>query len=108
MRKIKFAHVYSKMPRDFRYSKLLDVLPVKLEDISQEFRQYDTSYLDGGEGKNGSLPAKGDFMVLLLQAGSGYGQIWTTIRSQRGSAGLDKLAYYRGLVGEFLECEVTG
>ena len=104
---LKFSHTYDKMPRDYKLSKLLDVLPVKLENLSPDFRQYDTSYLDGGEGKNYSLPAKGDYMILLLQAGSGCGQLWTTIRSQRGSAGLDKLGYYRGKIGEILECVVT-
>ena len=93
------------MPRDYKLSKLLDVLPVKLENLSPDFRQYDTSYLDGGEGKNYNLPAKGDYMILMLTTASG--QLWTTIRSQRGSAGVDKLAYYRGKIGEILECVVN-
>lgn len=104
MIKIKFSHRYNKQPRDFQLSKLIDVLPVKLEDLSLDFILYDTSYLDGGESKNYPLPAKGAYMILLLLTQSGH--LWTTIRSQRGTAGLDKLAYYRGKIGEWVECEV--
>ena len=105
MIKIKFSHIYNKQPRDFQTSKLLDVLPIDLKDISQDFREYDTSYLDGGESKNYPLPAKGAYMILLLLTQSGC--LWTTIRSQRGSGGRDKLAYYRGLIGEWVECVVN-
>ena len=103
---IKFSHIYNKMPRDYQYSKLLQVLPIKLEDLSQEFLKYDTSYLDGGEEKQYPLPERGNYMILLLQAGSGYGQLWTTIRSQWGKSG-NKLEYYRGKVGEVLECQIV-
>lgn len=105
MIKIKFSHRYTKQPRDFQLSKLIDVLPVKLEDLSLDFILYDTSYLDGGESKNYPLPAKGAYMILLLLTQSGH--LWTTIRSQRGTAGLDKLAYYRSLIGQWVECVVN-
>jgi len=104
---IKFSHHYPKMPRDFQHSKLLEVLPVKLEDLSLDFILYDTSYLDGGDEKQYPLPAKGEYMILLLRAGSGCGQIWTTIRSQWGGRGINKLAYYKVLIGEVLECRIT-
>ena len=106
MIKIKFSHKYDKMPPGFQHSKLLDVLPVNLEVLSLDFILYDTSYTEGGEGKNYPLPAKGAYMVLLLLTQSGC--LWTTIRSQRGSGGRDKLAYYRGLIGQWVECEVNG
>lgn len=99
---IKFSHFYSKMPRDYRLSMLLQVLPIRLEDLSPEFRHYDTTYLDGGEEKQYPLPATGDYMILLLQAGSGHGHIWTTIRRRTP----EKEKYYRGLVGKVLNCEV--
>ena len=104
MIKIKFSHIYTKQPRDYQTSKLIDVLPVRLEDLSLDFILYDTAYLDGGEGKNYPLPEKGAYMILLLLTQSGC--LWTTIRSQRGSGGRDKLAYYRGKIGEWVECEV--
>ena len=105
MIKIKFSHRYNKQPRDFQTSKLLDVLPIDLDNISPEFREYDTAYLDGGEAKNYPLPAKGAYMILLLLTQSGC--LWTTIRSQRGRGGLDKMAYYRKHIGEWVECEVN-
>lgn len=104
---IEFSHIYNKMPRDFIHSKLLDVIPVKLQDLSLDFLLYDTSYLDGGEEKQYPLPEKGDYMVLLLRAGAGHGQLWTTIRSQKGKKGIDKMSYYRSKIGEVVECRVT-
>jgi hypothetical protein len=100
------------MPRDFQLSKLLEALPIKLEDLSDVFRKYDTAYIVPDKWPTGyveeyyPLPAKGDYMILLLQAGSGCGQSWTTIRSQWGKSG-NKLEYYRGLVGQVVECKIT-
>ena len=102
--KINFSHHYAKMPYGFQESKLLDVLPVWLEDLSPEFLRYDTSYLDGGEEKQYQLPISGKYMILLLQANSGAGPIWTTIRSQWPP---EKLEYYRGKRGEVFECQIT-
>lgn len=100
---IKFSHVYNKMPRDFQHSKLLDVLPVRLEDLSPDFLRYDTTYLDGGEERQYPLPAKGAYMILLLQAGEGHGQLWTTIRRQTKT----KLDYYKSHIGDVAECKVV-
>ena len=105
MRQIKFAHRYLKFPRDYQQSMLLDVLPVRLQDLSPQFLAYDTSYEENGEIKHYPLPKSGNYMILLLQAGSGHGQIWTTIRSQWGKSG-DKLKYYQGLIGQEMECKV--
>jgi len=107
MNQILFSHFYSKFPRDYQYSKLLQVLPIQLAELSPEFRRYDTTYLDGGEEKQYPLPAKGNYMLLLLQGGSGHGKLWTTIRSQTGKGGLDKMTYYKSLVGEIFECDVV-
>lgn len=103
---IKFSHNYLKMPRDYQHSKLLQVFPIDLADLSDDFRRYDTSYLDGGEEKQYPLPEKGAYLVLLLRAGAGHGALWTTIRSRWGG-GRDKLEYYRGKMGEVAECRVT-
>lgn len=100
---IKFSHIYNKFPRDFQHSKLLDVVPVNLEDLSLDFILYDTSYNEGGEERQYPLPESGQRLLLLLRAGSGHGQLWTTIRSRWG-VGRDKLAYYKEHVGEVVEC----
>jgi hypothetical protein len=107
MKTIKFSHRYTKMPRDFRLSKLLAVLPVKLEELGLDFILYDTSYLDMGNEKQYPLPSKGDYMILLLQANRGGGALWTTIRSQKGRNGIDKMSYYQSLVGNILECVIV-
>jgi hypothetical protein len=102
--RINFSHLYCKMPFGFQSSKLLDVLPVRLEDLSLDFILYDTSYLDGGEEKQYKLPKTGNYMILFLQASSGAGPLWTTIRSQWPP---EKLEYYRGHIGEVFECRIT-
>jgi len=102
--RINFSHKYNKMPYGFESSKLLDVLPVQLEDLSPEFLRYDTSYLDGGEEKQYQLPISGKYVILLLQASSGAGPMWTTIRSRWPP---EKLEYYRSHVGEVFECRIT-
>ena len=104
MNVIKFSHGYCKFPFGFQSSKLLDVLPIWLEDLSLDFILYDTSYLDGGEEKLYALPARGAYMILLLQANSGAGPIWTTIRSQWPP---EKIDYYRVHIGEVFECRIT-
>ena len=113
--RINFSHHYRKMipAVGWESSKLLDVLPVCLEDLSPEFLRYDTSYLDGGEEKQYQLPKSGNYMILLLQANSGAGPIWTTIRSQWSKNGglstrhANKLEYYRSKRGEVFECRIT-
>ena len=101
--RINFSHKYNKMPYGFESSKLLDVLPVRLEDLSLDFILYDTSYLDGGEEKLYALPAKGNYMILLLQANSGAGPLWTTIRSQWPP---EKMDYYKSHIGVVFECRI--
>jgi hypothetical protein len=83
---------------------LLDVIPVDLLTLSGFFLEYDTAYEEGGEIKHYALPAHGAYMILLLQAGSGKGQLWTTIRSQWPA---NKLQYYRDQIGQIFECEVA-
>jgi len=104
--RINFSHHYRKMISavGWESSLLLGVLPVRLEDLSQEFLRYDTSYLDGGEEKRYELPKSGAYMILLLQANSGAGPIWTTIRSQWPP---EKLKYYKSHIGEVFECRIT-
>ncbi len=102
--RINFSHKYNKMPFGWVSSVLLDVFPVRLEDLSPEFLRYDTSYLDGGEEKQYALPKTGAYMILLLQASSGAGPLWTTIRSQWPP---EKLEYYRRHIGEVFECRIT-
>ena len=105
---IKFSHYYEKIPRDYKLSLLLDVLPVKLEDLSEYFLRYDTTFVEGGEAKEYRVPKKGEYMLIFLQAGSGHGRLWTTLRSRWGSGcgGNDKLAYYKSHIGEVVDCVV--
>jgi hypothetical protein len=105
---IKFSHRYLKMKDGFEQSTLLDVIPVKLENLSIRFLEYDTAYVDeAGNTGHYPLPEKGNYMILVLQNHNiDYdGVMWTTIRSQWGKSG-NKLEYYRGLIGQVVECKI--
>jgi hypothetical protein len=89
------------MPVGYYLSKLLDVIPVKLEDLNLEFLQYDTRIKDEEFYK---LPTKGDYMILMLRSTAirnddgelmEASQLWTTIRRRTP----EKEKYYRELVG---------
>lgn len=105
MPKIKFSHMYDKFPPGFTKSRLIEVIPVNLEDLSTDFRIYDTQYTEGPVTNWYPLPMKGKYMILLLYSEGGH--LWTTIRSQLGMKGIDKLAYYRSKIGEVFDCVVT-
>lgn len=108
MKTIGFSHRYLKMKDGFEQSTLLDVLPVRLENLSIRFLEYDTVYIDeNGNHEHYPLPAKGDYMILVLQNHTiDYdGVMWTTIRSQWGKSG-NKLEYYQGAIGEIFECKI--
>lgn len=103
---IKFSHRYLKMKDGFELSTLLDVLPVKLEDLSIRFLEYDTVYVDEtGNTEHYQLPSKGDYMILVLQNHTNNydGAMWTTIRRRTP----EKEKYYRSLIGQVTECEVV-
>lgn len=65
MKTIKFSHRYSKLCMSFgnpiESAVLLDVIPVKIEDLSEGFKNYDTDF------GCYSLPKKGEFMMLLFK-----------------------------------------
>ena len=107
MNKIKFSHIYIKMPRKIQegqdiYAKLLAVLPTTTEQLSNDFIEYDTTTTEGGRY---NLPS-GRIIVLLLQSSSmefDRGELWTTIRRWTP----EKEAYYRSKIGQGFEIEVT-
>lgn len=102
--KINFSHHYAKMPYGFQESKLLDVLPVRLEDLSPGISEVRYLIPRWRRRKQYQLPKSGNYMILLLQASSGAGPLWTTIRSQWPP---EKLEYYRSHIGEVFECRIT-
>lgn len=97
---IKFSHEYQKFPVGWQTSLLLDVIPIKLESLSEPFRNWNTSYKEDGLINHYPLPSKGDYMMLMLISQSGNGCLWTTIRRQTDS----KLAYYKSHIGEIVTC----
>ena len=96
---IRFSYPFSKL---FHNSALLDearllqVVRIKLEDLTQEMRDYDTDF-----GKF-PLPQKGDYIMLIFQ--NRYtGGLFTTIRRETPS----KLEYYQGAVGEWFDLDIS-
>lgn len=99
MHKIKFSHVYDKLlihpyNTHAKQIRLLDVLPIRLENLSRAFLRYDT---DNGKYE---LPKTGEYMLLLFEKGN---SIMPTIRRYKP----EKWNYYRGAIGEMFEVIIT-
>jgi len=101
MIKIKFSHTYFKMPVRFEKSALIQVINIDAKEISDSLYDYDTTYATGfNEVAKYPLPA-GRLILLMLKSKAGL--LWTTIRRWTP----EKEQYYRRLVGQVVECEVT-
>ena len=103
--KIKFSHIYQKLLDQhndcIESALLLDVQIVNLENISQEFLNYDT---DNGEYK---LPERGKYIMLFfLKPREDYvcsSDLFTTLRSWTD----EKEKYYQSLIGKNFEIEIV-
>lgn len=92
---ISFSHRYQKMPDGFERSKLLEVIPIDLKDLSDEFREYDTNF----SGGNYPLPKSGKYLILMLLSEKKH--LWTTIRRAYPP---EKETYYRSQIGKIFDC----
>jgi hypothetical protein len=99
MKVIEFSHKYTKFPAAFELSMLVGVFPLDLKELSPELREYDTYYHTG----HYDLPQTGQYMLLLFIANGGIGWLWPTIRRWTP----EKEKYYRGSIGEVLECKIS-
>jgi len=95
---IKFSHKYFKL-HNFdclcKKLKLLDVINIKLEDMSKDFLDYDT------EKGTFILPESGDYMMLIFEKDNMYQgtNLMTTLRRRTP----DKEKYYRSAIGQWLD-----
>ncbi|MCE7856890.1 MAG: hypothetical protein DYG97_10150 [Ignavibacteria bacterium CHB3] len=87
---IKFSHKYEKLRglKSGDQIKLLQVLNIKLELLTNSFITYDT---DGVY----PLPKRGEYLMLIFE--KGHGDIFTTLRRFTP----DKNEYYKCHQGEF-------
>lgn len=92
MPSIKFSHRYGKLDSlgTIPCARLLEVLNVRLENLSQPFLAYDT---DNGTY---ALPKKGDFLLLICDGDNG---IFTTLRRRTP----EKERYYRSFIGQMFD-----
>lgn len=98
---INFSHTYQKIldrHNDvIESAKLLQVIPVKLEELSDVFKNYDT---DNGMYK---LPRSGEYLMLIfLKNPKSYMtdlNLFTTLRRSTP----EKLKYYTSCIGEVFE-----
>jgi len=98
MNKIKFSHLYTKMPFDREKTQLLEVLIADKKELSKEFIRHDTHIDESGEYQ---LP-EGKLIVLILlslQEDSMAWEQWTTVRRWTP----EKEKYYRSLRGQNVE-----
>ena len=115
MPRIKFSHVYTKMPNllnsDGWENYLVGVSVVNLEDLPERFIAYDTEIFEYYPKKTPPssfypLPNKGKFMILTLFCKGGNNEkgrkVWTTIRRWTPR----KEQYYRGLIGQEVEIKI--
>lgn len=127
MDKIKFSHIYNKMPPEVRgelevnvnlgaQTRLLEVLTSDSRDLSPDFINYDTAYYANSfqkdlfnifEGHPGPLPINyyplptGKILILILQTKTPgkLPVLWTTIRRHT----TDKENYYLHLRGQVVQ-----
>jgi len=90
MNKIRFSHQYAKLLEVGQTAILLEVIKVKLENLSPEFIAYDTDY---GRYK---FPHGGDYLLLLFLSNT---RLFTTIRPFKS----DKNDYYKKRIGRDFE-----
>lgn len=98
---IKFSHKYYKLHNFDCLSKklqLLDVVNIKLEDMSKEFLDYDT------EKGTFPLPKKGDYMMLIFLKDNVYQgtNLMTTLRRRTP----EKEKYYRENIGQWFDVQL--
>lgn len=102
MHRINFSHPYRKLLQNGQpvtRAKLLSVEPVRLQDLTAEFLDYDT---DGGKY---TLPKSGNYLKLtfLKPCTKGEMHLFTTLRTNRPG----KIDYYLSRIGELFEVIVN-
>ena len=99
---IKFSHHYYKLrglSGCVSEAILLDVIPVKLENLSSYLIEYDTCF------KNGfyKLPKHGDYLLLVFDKTTFSEGLFTTLRRKTPQ----KEKYYRSKIGELFTVEIN-
>ena len=97
---IKFSHPYRKLFLNGQLitrAKLLLVEPVKLQDLTAEFLEYDT---DAGKYE---LPKRGNYLRLTFLKPGPDAHLFTTLRA----ATPGKQEYYTSKIGELFEVVLT-
>ncbi|MCB1156054.1 MAG: hypothetical protein H7A25_22410 [Leptospiraceae bacterium] len=97
---IKFSHLYYKM-EDVEYKfpiTLLDVFVTRAENLTGEFKEYDTKYFDGKTMQNYKLPKTGEVLILLFL--DHKNRLFTTVRTRYGKNKQDKFVYYKQKCGQ--------
>lgn len=98
-KRILFSHLYKKLlvapDTPARTATLLDVIPVKLQQLSNHFLRYDT------DGFKFHLPYSGDYIMLIFRKEL-TNDLFTTLRK----AEQEKVIYYRQARGEIFKIEI--
>lgn len=101
MPEIKFSHKYLKMPKELEdfNTYLIQIFVIDYKELSESFIEYDTTYADSSSMAQYELP-KTKLLVLLLLTSD---HLWTTVRRWTPR----KEQYYRGLIGQEIQINVT-
>ncbi|MCX8000481.1 MAG: hypothetical protein N3A69_16270 [Leptospiraceae bacterium] len=91
---IKFSHDYKKLPHILISILLLDILKVNLEDLSQAFLDYHTSYLENQTKQNQASKSREYLLILPYQKETN--QLFTTLQRYEPQ----KYEYYKSEIGQ--------
>jgi hypothetical protein len=100
---IKFSHKYPKIMTEQNtvcdMAKLIEVININLENLSEHFLKYDTA--DGLF----KLPKKGEYMMLIFlkDGDTPNDNLFTTLRRRTP----DKEKYYRSSIGTWFDIEIV-
>jgi hypothetical protein len=112
--KIAFSHRYEKMPFSTSHIlvRLFGVFRVKLEELPQDFLEWDTRFWRMGNVEHYELPKKGEYLLLLVGYKNGEHDahgvalpcwtLFTTIRRWRKN----KEEYYQSKIGSDFEVQI--
>ena len=111
--KISFSHHYEKMSfiTSHVLVRLFGVFRIKLEELPQDFLEWDTRYWHKGKVQHYELPKKGDYLLLWWGYKQGEHEgglpIWSIFPTCRRWL-IGKEEYYRRNIGADFEVQIDG
>lgn len=97
---IEFSHKYLKLTAIGEKVKLLQAIKIQFSELSKDFIEYDTKYLNNGKFEYYNLPKSGFGILLIFKTYSN--KIFTTVRHFN----LQKWDYYKKNEGSLFDVKI--